>query len=478
MNSTLESYPFLKNRLSKFDFSYSMEFGNTKASETASDSLNIDISSLNISITEPLVTLVQNACRLVENAKKTGDNNDIEEAGKAISLIYDDYCLEELEYELKNLKKSFELPERIAQLEDMFEQNEDQDALLKEASKIIRDAMGSIKFYPENDRKAELKNKLAELEGKLKGIYTYQDVEVMVSQLQEEAIKLESSASQVESFLSGLYEFRKHFKSVSSILGQSLLNRQEKKVLKARLKEIANVNTTFDERIVNILNHHLVPSDVLAVLCLINEIGYHDVIESGDFGDYFVQENKDRSLKDLTEWKQIINETVGLYLITHAANHEQLNSGILYFEYVPYINLGKERLEVCGKFFKQHKDELKDYQSLDDVAAVIQPMIDERNNKVQRVNEASTPTEMLETLQNIFIDLDINELDSKYVWLRKEKRAYRGLNQIGKDIGIADEEEIASIQKNYKAIEINGEDNKLRFITSVKDSSDTLRLLD
>ncbi len=182
----------------------------------------------------------------------------------------------------------------------------------------------------------------------------------------------------------------------------------------------------------------------------------------------------------MVEWNKIINETVGMYLINNAMNYEQLNRGILFFDYIPYIDLGKERIEVCQQFFSRHQDRLKSYQLFDDVVADIQPIIDERNNRLQSINEVSTSKEMLVILKNIFHDkaLEINELKSKYVWLRKEQRPYRNLTQIVQDIETTDEEKILSILKNNNFLEIHVEDDKYSFFVPINGSGEIINLLD
>ncbi len=101
------------------------------------ESLIVDIPNIIVTTTEPLVTLVQNACIFVEKAKKTAEQKDIEAAEIAISSIYDDYCHGELEYELKNLKKSLELPLMITKLERMFENGQDKFDFLQVGQKEI-----------------------------------------------------------------------------------------------------------------------------------------------------------------------------------------------------------------------------------------------------------------------------------------------------------------------------------------------------
>lgn len=480
MNSSLESYPFLIHRLNTYNFSFQSELGCTVADESIPETLDVNNNSLTITITEPLATLVRNAIDLLEKAKSSGNSKDIVDAEAAIKLIYDDYCKEELHFELKNLKKSLELPDIITRLEGIVESKQDKTDLLQNASNGILEAVGMLKFYPENERKQELKNRLKVLGDQLKSIFTYQDIHEMVSKLQEELKQLEGNASEVDTFLTELYRFRCNYKAVTSSLNQSFLNRQEKKDLKGKMIEISNRNMALEGIIAKILNDHLSQSIVPAILRLLNEKEYDDVIENVQFSDYFCLVNKEVKKESLSEWKQSINETVGLYLITHATNYEQLNKGILLFEYVPYIDLGKERMEVCQQLFVQHQNKLIGYQSFEEVKAAIQPLIDERNTKIRRINESSSPSEMVETLKNTFneSELDINESNSKFVWLRKEKRAYRSLSQIIKDLESTDEEKLISIQKNTNAIEINSEDDKYRFAMPERDSSDTLNLLD
>ncbi|SOC34868.1 hypothetical protein [Ureibacillus acetophenoni] len=475
MNSVLEKYPFVKHRLSQLEFPIIQGIEGTIATESNLEPLKLD--DFNITITKPLITLVTNACRIVDQAKETGDQTAIESAEKEINLIYDDYLYDELDYEIANLKKSLKLPEIVVDLESML-QGKSNHEIYKKASKDISEAKSLLKFYPEIKTKSELMNKLVELEEKLKSIYTYQDLKEMIAKLEDDVKQIESNMTQVESFLNLLYEFRNKLKSVKSKVSQSLsVDRQEKKELKAALKELSQTDSHFNEQVVKTLNNYLDVSNVLVILRLINEPMYQDVLDSGEFAEYFVQANNGKSLSDLTEWNKVINETVGIYLINKASNFEQLNKGINYFEYAPYINLGRDRISICEQFFLQHHHESNKYQSFAEVQALLQPMIDERNEKLQQINEASTSNEMAKILKNIFNYSEINEINSKYVWFRKEQSVYTSLSQVKKDIENADEEKIANMQKNYLTIDVAGEEDEHLYISPNKKKSDTLDLL-
>jgi hypothetical protein len=463
MKSTIELYPFLKHRLSSLyiNIPSPKNIIHSIASEIYTEPLSLD-SELKITSIAPLDSLVQSACDAVEKAKKTGNKKDIERAEEEISPIFDSYCYKELESELKNLKNALELPEKVSQLELLIEQKQDKDILIINASKGIQEANGMLNYFPEIEVKSELKSRLVDVEEKLKSIYTYQDFEQMILQLQREIQVLESKVSQPGVFLDGLYEFRRNYKSITSKLNYSLISREEKKECEGRLKEIAKSNTAFDEHIISILNGEIEESIVSLTLRLISEKGYSDLMRFEEFSKYFVYANKDKTKVDLVGWKQVINETAGLFLITHAKNTEELNKGLLFFEYSPYINLGKERLEVCNQFFNKCHQELNSYQSFADVIKALQPLIDERNNKVQKVNESNNSSELLNTLKEIFNnnqkELELNEVKSKYVWLRKEKREYRSLNQIIKDIKVANEDKLKNVQiKQSNTLEINVE---------------------
>ncbi|WP_337020399.1 hypothetical protein, partial [Oceanobacillus massiliensis] len=433
-----------------------------------------------ITFTPPLNTLVQNACDAVEKAKKSGNSKDVEEAETAISSIYDSYCYEELDHEIQNLKKALQLPEIVSQLEALVVNSQDKDIMIVQASKGIREAKALLKYFPEVEKKNKLKSQLNDFENKLKSIYTYQDLEQMTLQLKGEVHALEANATQPKEFLDALYAFRGNYKSVTTRVNQSLLSKLEKKECNERLKDISKNNAKFDEYIVRILNEDLDESIIPSVLRIINEKTFSELIRSVEFSHYFVDTNKEKVAGKLAEWKQIISETAGLYLISHATNTEELNNGILFFEYEPHINLGKERLEVCEQYFNKHREELISYQSFEDVIKDLQPLIDERNVKVERVNEASNKNELLTILKELFNSkkVIINEVSSKYVWLRKEKRKYRSLNQILTDVITADEDKLESAFKSYSTnVEINVDDKTQQLISKSKENSNTLSLI-
>lgn len=480
MNTTLESYPFLKQRLNNYIFSIPIDVGSTRVTQGLDETLKINNLTLNITITEPLISLVQKACNRIEIAKKTGDHKDIEEAEKALSLIYDSYCYEELAFELNNLKKALQLPDLIAHL-DVIKQIHDKNERFAKVSRGIREAVELLKYYPENDSKSELKYYLDELQITLKDSLTFENLNEMVSQLQERVNELEGNISQAESFLNDLYVFRKNYQSVSTILNQSLLNVHEIKELRFTMKEIRQINNALDHKLVTLLNEHIDSSLVPSILRLINEKEFHELIGSIEFESYFVKVNKNKTLNNLSDWKQAITETVGMYFIKHATNYEQLNKGILLFEYEPYINLGKERLEVCEQFYNTYQAELRKYSSIENILADIKPLIDERNNKVQRVNDVESLEEMISTLKELFEDNkknpDINLISSKYVWLRRMRQPYRNLNQIIKDIETAEQSKLDIELRQLNTLEIDVENTNYRFISKSKKNSDTLCLI-